>query len=1222
MKKIHLIFILYLSSTFTYSQNSITLFFEARDSINQNLVSLDSVSVQNLTENCDTILFGPNPELTLQISPPVGIEDFSDSHSEELILKQNFPNPFHGSTTVNILREYNGSINLILYDALGRKLSEYTNDFEQGLYSFTITSSELEVLILVVYDDKCYKTIKIISSGQGQKPNEIKFIELTPIYETSKFKSQDNSGFSFSLGNLMLYTAHSNGFNEGLIIDSPETDSIYLFNLNILNVPSVITSPVIDVTQISATCGGEVTSDGGSSVTSRGVCWHTTPNPTLSDNYTSDGTGTGSFISYLTDLTPNTQYYLRAYSTNYIGTGYGNEVVFTSGQSITTPILTTTPVTNISQTSATSGGEVIFDGGIDVTARGVCWSTSPNPTITGSHTSDGTGSGVFISQLTDLSGGTLYFIRAYATNIVGTSYGNELTFTTLSLPNVITTIATNIAQFSATSGGIVTTDGGDFVSARGVCWSLTPNPNITGNHTVDGTGTGTFVSSITGLNEDSLYYYRAYATNSLGTAYGNEYFFSTLTFASVTTTAVVSVTMTSVTSGGNVIDDGGTSVTARGVCFNIAANPTIADFYTIDGAGLGIFISNISGLASGTLYYVRAYATNSIGTSYGNELTFTTLSLPSVTTTEANLITQTTASSGGNVTSDGGAEVTERGVCWSTTQNPTIANTHTSDGTGMGSFISNITALAPNTIYYIRAYATNNAGTAYGNEFNFTTVGQQPCPGIPTVLYDGKTYNTIQIGTQCWFKENLNTGTFIENTQWQDYYNNTIEKYCYNNLESNCEIYGGLYSWDEMMQNNVVEGTKGICPVGWHLPSNTEWTTLSSFLGGNIVAGGKLKETGTLHWNSPNAGATDEYGFTSLPGGHGLPGGPEWFGYINDLGFWWTSSDYIYYFMGSGSTSMSSFNAGYGYDCYSARCIKDILPTLNTTTVSNIAHYSATSGGEIILENNSSVTSRGVCWSTSLYPTITNDHTEDGSGIGVFTSNLTGLLSNTTYYVRAYATNNEGTSYGNQFSFITLKGQPCPGIPSVQYEGKIYNTVLIGTQCWLKENLNVGTRIESTQNQNPANGIIEKYCMFDLESYCDVYGGLYQWNEMMQGSTVPGAQGICPPGWHIPSNPEWVALFNFCGGEEVAGGVLKETGYTHWLYPNWGASDLHGFSALPDGYVNSYPDFNITFGHYWTSTESSTTTAIQWDMENWVPFVQIWSISKLSGGLEVRCIKD
>ena len=391
-----------------------------------------------------------------------------------------------------------------------------------------------------------------------------------------------------------------------------------------------------NITQTTATSGGNVTSDGGVPVTARGVCWSTSANPTTANSYTTDGTGTGTFTSNLTGLNPNTLYYVRAYATNSTGTSYGNQVTFTS-LSYPPPTVTTTSVTNITQTTATSGGNVTSNSGTPVTARGVCWSTSTNPTIADDITSDGTGTGNFTSNLTGLTANTIYYVRAYATNISGTSYGNQVTFHTLncSLPSVTTSAVTNITPTTATGGGDVISDGGAPVITKGVCWSTSQYPTIYNSITTDGSDTGNFTSSITGLMADTVYYVRAYATNSMGTSYGKQVSFTTLSFLpTVMTFPVGEITRSSAISGGDVTSSGGSKVTARGVCWNTSANPTTTNYKTNDGSGVGIYMSSINGLYPGTMYYLRAYATNSAGTSYGDQVTFITQDLMEPDSTE------------------------------------------------------------------------------------------------------------------------------------------------------------------------------------------------------------------------------------------------------------------------------------------------------------------------------------------------------------------------------------------------------------------------------------------------------------------------------------------------------------------------------------------------------------------------------------------------------------
>src|SRR5664280_2196449 len=293
------------------------------------------------------------------------------------------------------------------------------------------------------------------------------------------------------------------------------------------------------------------------------------------------------------------------------------------------------------------------------------------------------------------------------------------------IPTLTTTALTNITTTSVTSGGLISKDGGATVTARGVCWSTTSNPTVGDSHTSDANGAGSFTSDITGLTPNTLYHVRAYATNKVGTAYGNDVTFTTtpIVLATLTTTAISSVTLTTAVSGGNITSDGNGAITARGVCWATTAAPTITNSVTTDSIGAGSFTSKLTGLLTATTYYVRAYATNSAGTAYGNEISFTTASIlvPVLTTTAVTSITLTSAVSGGTITSNGGATITVSGICWATTPLPLATDSHTTDGTVTGSFSSSMTGLSVGTTYYVRAYATNSAGTAYGNAVSFTT---------------------------------------------------------------------------------------------------------------------------------------------------------------------------------------------------------------------------------------------------------------------------------------------------------------------------------------------------------------------------------------------------------------------------------------------------------------------------------------------------------------------
>lgn len=308
--------------------------------------------------------------------------------------------------------------------------------------------------------------------------------------------------------------------------------------------------------------------------------------------------------------------------------------------------------------------------------------------------------------------------------------------------------------------------------------------------------------------------------------------------ANITTKEVSDVTSSTAVCGGNVISSGGANVTERGVCWGTSQNPTINNNKIPKGSGLGEFICAITGLTQGHTYYVRAYAINSVGIAYGEEKSFVAMNVtPTVTTNSVSNITQTSAVCGGNVTFSGQSNVTARGVCWSTTQNPTVNGSHTTNGSGTGSFTSNITGLSPNTTYYVKAYATNSQGTSYGLQCTFTTTATSNCPSTVTD-YDGNTYSTVQIGSQCWMKQNLRTTHYANGTSialGSSASTTTAYRYYPKNNSSNVSDYGYLYNWKVVMRNSSSSsanpsGVQGVCPNGWHVPSDAEWTQLTDYL--------------------------------------------------------------------------------------------------------------------------------------------------------------------------------------------------------------------------------------------------------------------------------------------------------------------------------------------------------------------------------------------------------
>ena len=829
--------------------------------------------------------------------------------------------------------------------------------------------------------------------------------------------------------------------------------------------------------------------------------------------------------------------------------------------------------------------------------------------------------------------------------------------------------------------------GEHIASATEIVWNWNAVSGATGYkwNTANNYGTATDMGTVTAKTETALicntpYTRYVWAYSRFGNSISLALSRTTSTclpsvVPTVSTTVVSDIAQSTATSGGNVTDGGGAMVTARGVCWSTTANPTISNSKTTDTGTTGLYTSSITGLTPGNTYYVRAYATNSSGTGYGSELSFTTINSYTVTVSSNPLAGGTTS---GSDVFNSGASVTVTAV----------ANT--------GYTFTNWTE-SGTTVSTTASY-TFNIGGNRTLVANYTTT-----PGAETVTdIDGNVYNTVTIGTQVWMTSNLKTtkyndGTVIplvtNNAEWAAL--STPGYSWYNNDEATQKsTYGALYNW-------YAVNTLKLCPTGWHVPSDAEWTILTTYLGAS-VAGDKLKETGTSHWSSPNSGATNATGFTALPGGGRYNDGT--FGYLGSYGVWWSSTEFdsgyawprgMYYYDSSVGRVYGNKEIG-----FSVRCVKDLItgtiipPTVTTTAATLLLATTATSGGNVTSDGGATITSRGVCWSTTANPTISGSKTTDAGTTGTFTSSITGLTPGTAYYVRAYATNSAGTGYGSELSFttinsytVTVSSNPVaggttsgsgvfntgasvtvtavantgytftnwtesgttvsttasytfnisgnrtlvanytntPGAETVtDIDGNVYNTVTIGTQVWMTSNLkttkyNDGTVIPLvTNNTEWAALSTPGYSWYnnDEATHKSTYGALYNWHTV---NTLK----LCPTGWHVPSDAEWTILTTYLGGESIAGGKLKEIGFSHWTSPNSGATNTTGFTALPAGYRHSDGSFiNIgVSGPWWSSTEGNAISAWYRILGNQFSDVRRYNLGK-EYGYSVRCVRD
>lgn len=630
----------------------------------------------------------------------------------------------------------------------------------------------------------------------------------------------------------------------------------------------------------------------------------------------------------------------------------------------------------------------------------------------------------------------------------------------------------------------------------------------------------------------------------------------------LTTSDITQITQTFAISGGIITSEGSSNVIVRGVCWSTSIEPTINDFKSEDGSGIGNFSSNITGLLPKTTYFVRAYATTKFGTSYGMAKSLTTepATIPIVTTQEVTAITHNSASCGGNITADGGVPVAARGVCWSTRENPNIGNSTTIDGTGVGDFTSNLTDLTPNTNYYVRAYAINSEGTAYGEQRLFSTNKTSP-----TVTTQEVTAITDQTAT---------CGGYIK------------------------------------VDNGFPVTARGVC---WSTKNNP--TTQDS----------KTEDgEGTGYFQSK----------------------------LTDL-----TPKTTYYVR---AYAINSAGTAYGEQKTFTTIVTP--PKVTTGDVTNISTTTATCSGNVTADGGSDVTARGVCWSTSQYPKIANSMTIEGTGLGTYTSNMTSLSPYTLYYVRAYATNAQGTAYGEQKAFYTLYGSDIEyGSFTDSRDGKVYKTLTIGGQTWMAENL---AYLPSAYLRGKVSKT-EPYCYVYGYFGTDVaaakakanyktYGVLYNWPAAMNGAASSsanpsGVQGMCPDGWHLPSDAEWTQLeiclanngHNYDGsigpisGDEVRAKIAKSMASAS----GWDLSDVpgsvgntdypeyrnkSGFTGLPGGIFKGTGEFSRIGrnGSWWNSKEIDKDHAWSRHLLYSSSFVRTGYVAVKSWGYYVRCVKD
>ena len=802
--------------------------------------------------------------------------------------------------------------------------------------------------------------------------------------------------------------------------------------------PSVTTTTASSITGNGAASGG---TPSNASPVSEGVVWGTALNPTMpSANSTSNGTSSTAYSSTITGLLATTTYHYRAYIEQPASTyTYGSDLTFTT----TTPTIANVTANSVTANTAASGGT---PGNItSAISKGVVWATTANPTIANSFTSDGTSSAAYTSSLTGLSPGTLYHYRSYVQTSTGVYiYGTDLNFTTL-LPSVTTTTATAVTGNGAASGG--TPSNVTSTTAQGVVWGTALNPTMpSSNSTTDGTTGSVYTSTISGLAASTLYHYRAYINIGGTYYYGNDLIITT------TIPSVASVTATAVT--GNGASSGGTpsnitSAISEGVVWGAALNPTMPSANsTSDGTSVSAYSSSLTGLSPATLYHYRAYIQTSTGVYYyGLDNTFTTLT-PSVTTTVATGVIGTGASSGGtpsNITS-----ATAEGVVWGAALNPTMPSANsTSNGTSASAYTSSITGLTVSTTYHYRAYILVSGTYYYGADNTFTTLA-----GVPSVTTTTATGIASNGATSGGTPSNVSSTT-AQGVVWGAALNPTMPS---GNSTSNGTT-GSAYS--STISGLTVATTYHyrayiLVSGTYYYGADNTFTTTSG------VAGSSIAPTAPIINIAGSTATSSGNSVTTWAGG----GGPAKVGLVWSTGAINTSTDptaqtnytlYAYASGGAGTFPSSVETIGTGATAHEAalacgttynvmayardnyypntwmystnQTFTSAKIVITTTAITQTSNSTGTSGGNITSTcGGVTVVTRGVCYSNSTNPTTANSTLVNGSaGTGVYTSNLTGLLPNSTYYLKAYAIGSDGiTYYGAQVS-IKLNFTPVTG---------------------------------------------------------------------------------------------------------------------------------------------------------------------------------------------------
>ena len=1029
-------------------------------------------------------------------------------------------------------------------------------------------------------------------------------------------------------------------------------------NFDFAQLPTVATLDTIgNLTQNSVKLGGLVIDDGGGVLLTAGICYDTSATPTVSGNnidqvYNSSQISLYSPYYYnFTNLSPGVTYYARAYATNNKGIAYGETISFT------TPIATETYGTpcpgmptvtdidgnvyntvqigdqcwmreNLRVTKTPSGTEIkiglerFLPGGMDLVEK-VGYKYDPNIILNGSQTSSTVPSGVqgicpdgwhlpskiewenLFAQVGNTSewlcdNGTIG--KALADATFWAEHSGTCTIGNNILDN-------NKSGFSA----LPTKD--QHLTYYASCTNSSNNSNSSSSAVFDLIRLQYNVDSVMWAST----YYNDYKKEIVVRCLRDYSYLPVIQLNDVSRNGANSVKVVS-----NVTFDGTTELLARGICWSSEENPTIEDNYINDSVVLGLSQTIISNLESGVNYYFRAFATNSIGTVYSNQIVLqqvndsTGIPCPGI---------ESVIDYDGNWYST----VQIGNQCW---MKQNLRTTHYANGEEIS--LGNTTS---STMAY--RYNPNGDNTNVSNYgYLYNRVAVMHCINCAT-----DTMNIIQgICPEGWHVPNA-----AEWEQLESYLGSQSQFVCGDDNHNIAKSLASNEGW--------ITSSK-ICAIGNDQLSNNT-TSFSAYPAG---------DRGT---NSYSDFGKDAYFWSTS----------------SKVDLWYNAPKIIHdsYSLAQQGYSVRCLNDT-SYGGGGSDSSLTTLPVVTTDSITAITSNSATCGGNVTSDGGAEVTARGVCWSTSNTPSINDLHTMDGTGVGAFTSSVTHLLPGTIYYIRAYATNSVGTAYGEEISFTTPNiphgdASPCPGTPTVtDHEGNVYNTVKIGNQCWTKENMRCTTSPSTGTYLIPEAGTTHTYSGKQARWYNNSatyanqnYGLLYNWNAAVdtfntsygETSVITSSnyavnalfsgnrRGICPEGWHVPSDAEWTELVTYVSSQPVYRSEYDIYHDSTWIAKalsldtlwstnistcavgnNVSINNSTQFSAVPAGIFqktdysggSSISEFQYrnNHAHFWSSTQNGTNAKsrfIVYDAPNIKSNYSDYGAGK-GMGMSVRCLRD